>query len=37
MALGFLFVNIPALDRDLAERYGRDYQAYARRVKRFVP
>jgi len=37
MAFGFLFENIPALDRYLEERYGDDYRNYARTVKRFIP
>jgi steroid 5-alpha reductase family enzyme len=37
MACGFIFVNIPALDRYLEERYGDEYRAYTRTVKRFVP
>jgi protein-S-isoprenylcysteine O-methyltransferase Ste14 len=37
MVLGFVFANIPALDRYLENRYGDEYRAYAQRVKRFVP
>ena len=37
MALGFVLLNIPVLDRYLEERYGDEYRAYARTVKRFVP
>lgn len=37
MAAGFLFVNIPALDRYLAERYGEEFQAWRRSVKSFIP
>lgn len=37
MAFGFIFVNIPALDRYLEERYGDEYHAYAQTVKRFIP
>jgi protein-S-isoprenylcysteine O-methyltransferase Ste14 len=37
MAFGFIFVNIPPLDRYLAERYNDEYRAYARAVKRFIP
>jgi steroid 5-alpha reductase family enzyme len=37
MAFGFIFVNIPALDRYLAERYSDEYPTYARTVKRFIP
>jgi steroid 5-alpha reductase family enzyme len=37
MAFGFIFINIPAQDRYLAERYGDEYRTYARTVKRFIP
>jgi protein-S-isoprenylcysteine O-methyltransferase Ste14 len=37
MAFGFIFANIPALDRYLEERYGDEYRAYAQTVKRFIP
>jgi hypothetical protein len=37
MLLGFVFVNIPALDRYLAERYGEDFGAYAARTKKLLP
>ena len=37
MACGFIFINIPALDRYLEQRYGDEYRAYARTVKRFIP
>jgi protein-S-isoprenylcysteine O-methyltransferase Ste14 len=37
MACGFVFVNIPALDRYLEEHYGDEYRRYAQHVKRFVP
>jgi protein-S-isoprenylcysteine O-methyltransferase Ste14 len=37
MACLFVFVNIPMLDRYLRSRYGAEYEAYARRTKRFVP
>jgi protein-S-isoprenylcysteine O-methyltransferase Ste14 len=37
MACGFVFVNIPALDRYLEERYSDEYHPYARKVKRFIP
>jgi protein-S-isoprenylcysteine O-methyltransferase Ste14 len=37
MAFGFLFGNIPALDRYLEKRYGDDYRNYARVTKRFIP
>jgi protein-S-isoprenylcysteine O-methyltransferase Ste14 len=37
MACGFIFANIPALDRYLQERYGDEYLTYARDVKSFIP
>jgi steroid 5-alpha reductase family enzyme len=37
MACGFIFINIPALDRYLQERYGDEYRTYERTVKRFIP
>lgn len=37
MAFGFIFINIPALDRYLAERYSDEYRTYAQTVKRFIP
>lgn len=37
MVLGFLFANIPALDRYLACKYGDEFESYAARTKRFIP
>ena len=37
MLLGFVFVNIPALDQYLAERYGEAFWAYAARTKKLIP
>jgi protein-S-isoprenylcysteine O-methyltransferase Ste14 len=37
MALGFIFVNIPVLDRHLENKYGDDFIAYKKRTKAFVP
>ncbi|MBN2180820.1 MAG: DUF1295 domain-containing protein [Sedimentisphaerales bacterium] len=37
MACLFIFVNIPALDRYLEDRYGDEYRVYAKTVKRFIP
>jgi protein-S-isoprenylcysteine O-methyltransferase Ste14 len=37
MACGFIFINIPALDRYLEQRYGDEYRTYVRIVKRFIP
>jgi protein-S-isoprenylcysteine O-methyltransferase Ste14 len=34
---GFGFVDIPAQDRYLAERYGDEYRDYARRTPRLIP
>jgi protein-S-isoprenylcysteine O-methyltransferase Ste14 len=37
MFLGFVFTNIPALDRYLARKYGDEFAAYAERTKKFIP
>ena len=37
MACGFIFANIPALDKYLQDRYGDEYRTYAQEVKSFVP
>ncbi len=37
MALGFLFANIPTLDRYLARKYGHAFEDYAIHTKRFIP
>jgi steroid 5-alpha reductase family enzyme len=37
MLLLFVFVNIPALDRHLAGRYGEDFKEYAARTWRLIP
>ncbi len=37
MVAGFVFANIPAQDRYLAERYGEEYRAYAARTARLIP
>jgi steroid 5-alpha reductase family enzyme len=37
MAAGFLFFNIPKLDRRLHEHYGSDFEIYSGRTKKFVP
>ncbi len=37
MVAGFVFANIPAQDRYLAERYGEEYRAYADRTARLIP
>lgn len=37
LAFGFIFTNIPVLDRYLEEKYGNEYHTYARTVKRFIP
>jgi protein-S-isoprenylcysteine O-methyltransferase Ste14 len=34
---GFIFLNIPAQDRYLAERYGEEYRSYAARTARLMP
>ena len=33
----FAFVNVPALDRYLAGRYGSEFEAYRKRTKRLIP
>lgn len=37
MAAGFVFFNIPQLDKHLREHYGSEFQEYARHTKKFVP
>ncbi len=37
MAAMFVFYHIPPLDAYLAERYGAEFRAYAKRTARFVP
>jgi protein-S-isoprenylcysteine O-methyltransferase Ste14 len=37
MFLSFVFWVIPSHDAYLAQRYGNDYEAYAKRVKRLIP
>ena len=37
MFLGFAYVNIPAQDKYLAERYGDEYYAYAKTTARLIP
>ena len=37
MFCGFVFINIPMLDKYLAEKYGNDFEEYRRRTKKFVP
>lgn len=37
MLLLFVFVNIPALDRHLAQHYGEDFNAYAARTNKLIP
>ena len=37
MLLGFVFGNIPMLDAHLAEHYGQEFTAYARRTRKLVP
>lgn len=37
MLLGFLFGSIPTLDAHLAEHYGQEFTAYARRTRKLVP
>ncbi len=37
MVFGFVFVNMPAQDRYLVERYGDEYRSYAGRTARLIP
>ncbi len=37
MLLGFVFVNIPMLDKHLHEKYGIEFEQYRRRTKRLIP
>ena len=37
MAAAFVFFHIPGLDSYLADRYGKEFQAYAANTKKFVP
>ncbi len=37
MFAGFLFFNIPELDRHLRAHYGAEFEAYARRTRSFLP
>ena len=37
MLLGFVFANIPMLDAHLAERYGEEFEVYARRTRKLIP
>ena len=37
MLLGFMFFNMPALDRYLAERYGEAFRADVARTKKLIP
>ena len=37
MLAGFLFFNIPELDRHLQAHYGAEFEAYAHRTRRFIP
>jgi protein-S-isoprenylcysteine O-methyltransferase Ste14 len=37
MLAGFVFVNIPALDSHLREKYAEDFEPYARRTKKLIP
>lgn len=37
MSCGFIFIHIPRLDKYLSERYGTQYEAYAKQTKRLIP
>jgi len=37
MALNFVFVIIPRLDKYLSDKYGEEFKAYAGKTKKFIP
>lgn len=37
MTLGFIFFHIPMLGQYLLKRYGKDFQEYAKKTKKFIP
>jgi len=37
MALNFIFFIIPRLDKYLAAKYGKEFEEYAQRTKKFIP
>ena len=37
MALAFVFMHIPMLDKYLVEKYGMQFQEYASKTKKFIP
>jgi len=37
MTLMFVFIHIPLLDRHLAQKYGAEFDAWARTTKKFIP
>ena len=37
MIVGFVFFNIPELDKHLAKRYGTEFEAYAKGTRKFLP
>jgi len=37
MALNFVFIIIPRLDKYLANKYGGQFQEYSGRTKNFIP
>jgi protein-S-isoprenylcysteine O-methyltransferase Ste14 len=37
MALNFVFIIIPRLDKYLATKYGKEFEEYAKETKRFIP
>ncbi|WP_363321048.1 DUF1295 domain-containing protein [Desulfobacula sp.] len=37
MALNFIFIIIPRLDKYLAVKYGYEFEEYAGRTKKFIP
>lgn len=37
MSCGFIFAHIPRLDKHLKDRYGNQYDEYAKKSKKFIP
>jgi steroid 5-alpha reductase family enzyme len=37
MTMGFIFIHIPILDKYLEEKYGTQFDDYAKRTKKFIP
>jgi protein-S-isoprenylcysteine O-methyltransferase Ste14 len=37
MAVNFVFIIIPSLDRYLEEKYGAEFRDYAQKAKKLIP